>query len=81
MGTKLRWSLSADEAEAAVVREVAAGCPGQFRARGTAKPFAPAWVDLRVGSGVGGDWRDGVVPQRQHGFDRPDGTGGPRVND
>ncbi|MZE71413.1 HNH endonuclease family protein [Streptomyces sp. SID5789] len=28
VGTKLRWSLSADEAEAAAVREVAAGCPG-----------------------------------------------------
>ncbi|RDD85046.1 HNH endonuclease family protein [Streptomyces parvulus] len=29
VGTKLRWSLSADEAEAAALREVAAGCPGQ----------------------------------------------------
>ncbi|MFD0055870.1 HNH endonuclease family protein [Streptomyces sp. NPDC127168] len=29
VGTKLRWSLSADEAEAAAVREVAAGCPDQ----------------------------------------------------
>ncbi|MEU8604732.1 HNH endonuclease family protein [Streptomyces parvulus] len=28
VGTKLRWSLSADEAEAAAVREVAADCPG-----------------------------------------------------
>ncbi|MER7805298.1 HNH endonuclease family protein [Streptomyces parvulus] len=28
VGTKLRWSLSADEAEAAAVHEVAAGCPG-----------------------------------------------------
>ncbi|MFF8683091.1 hypothetical protein ACF07F_34760 [Streptomyces sp. NPDC015237] len=26
---KLRWTLSADEAEAAAMREVAAGCPGQ----------------------------------------------------
>ncbi|WP_226487524.1 HNH endonuclease family protein [Streptomyces parvulus] len=29
VGTKLRWSLSADEAEAAAVREVAVGCPEQ----------------------------------------------------
>ncbi|MGW8747615.1 HNH endonuclease family protein [Streptomyces sp. NPDC055794] len=29
VGTKLRWSLSADEAEAAALREVAVGCPGQ----------------------------------------------------
>ncbi|MET9141972.1 HNH endonuclease family protein [Streptomyces parvulus] len=28
VGTKLRWSLSADEAEAAAVREAAADCPG-----------------------------------------------------
>lgn len=29
VGTKLRWTLSADEAEVAALREVAAGCPGQ----------------------------------------------------
>ncbi|CAL9365532.1 hypothetical protein SUDANB151_00742 [Streptomyces sp. enrichment culture] len=29
VGTKLRWSLSADEAEAAALREVADGCPEQ----------------------------------------------------
>ncbi|WP_122614675.1 HNH endonuclease family protein [Streptomyces sp. Tu 4128] len=29
VGTKLRWTLSADEAEAAALREVAVGCPGQ----------------------------------------------------
>jgi hypothetical protein len=29
VATKLRWSLTADEAEAATVREVAAGCPEQ----------------------------------------------------
>ncbi|MEU6459916.1 HNH endonuclease family protein [Streptomyces sp. NPDC047065] len=29
VGTKLRWTLSADEAEAAAVREVADGCPDQ----------------------------------------------------
>ncbi|MFG3323912.1 HNH endonuclease family protein [Streptomyces sp. NPDC048171] len=29
VGTKLRWRLSADEVEAAAVREVAAGCPNQ----------------------------------------------------
>lgn len=29
VGTKLRWSLAAGEAEAAAVREVAAGCPDQ----------------------------------------------------
>ncbi|MDQ0408540.1 hypothetical protein J2S50_007089 [Streptomyces sp. DSM 40167] len=29
VGTKLRWTLSADEAEAAVMRWVAAGCPEQ----------------------------------------------------
>ncbi|MEU6571987.1 HNH endonuclease family protein [Streptomyces parvulus] len=29
VGTKLRWTLSADETEAAAMREVAAGCPGQ----------------------------------------------------
>ncbi|MFB8753820.1 hypothetical protein [Streptomyces parvulus] len=28
VGTKRRWSLSADVAEAAAVREVAADCPG-----------------------------------------------------
>lgn len=28
VGTKLRWTLSADEAEAAAMREVAADCPG-----------------------------------------------------
>jgi hypothetical protein len=29
VGTKLRWALSADEAEAAALAEVAAGCPEQ----------------------------------------------------
>ncbi|MEU3663994.1 HNH endonuclease family protein [Streptomyces sp. NPDC032940] len=29
VGTKLRWALSADEAEAAALAEVAAGCPDQ----------------------------------------------------
>ncbi|MFJ8546348.1 HNH endonuclease family protein [Streptomyces sp. NPDC093586] len=29
VGTKLRWSLAADEAEVAALREVAAGCPDQ----------------------------------------------------
>lgn len=29
VGTKLRWSLSADEAELAALREVATGCPEQ----------------------------------------------------
>lgn len=29
VGTKLRWALSADEAEAEALREVAAGCPNQ----------------------------------------------------
>ncbi|MFD3823678.1 HNH endonuclease family protein, partial [Streptomyces sp. NPDC058625] len=29
VGTKLRWSLSADETEVAALREVAAGCPEQ----------------------------------------------------
>lgn len=29
VGTKLRWSLSADEAEVVALREVAAGCPEQ----------------------------------------------------
>ncbi|MFF7610234.1 hypothetical protein [Streptomyces parvulus] len=30
VGTKLHWRLSADEAEAAAVREIAAGCPDQI---------------------------------------------------
>lgn len=29
VGTKLRWTLSADEGEAAAMRDVAAGCPEQ----------------------------------------------------
>jgi hypothetical protein len=29
IATKLRWSLTADEAEVAALREVAAGCPDQ----------------------------------------------------
>ncbi|MFE6633539.1 hypothetical protein [Streptomyces tendae] len=29
VGTKLRWGLSADEAEVAALREVATGCPEQ----------------------------------------------------
>ncbi len=29
VGTKLRWALSADEAEAAALTEVAGGCPEQ----------------------------------------------------
>lgn len=29
VGTKLRWTLTADQAEVAALREVAAGCPDQ----------------------------------------------------